>query len=62
MATLTAIITGRAPILELDEVPSAKRTILCQMTKADGKKAFELAFGCNPGTADRFPVGGATLR
>jgi hypothetical protein len=32
------------------------------MAKTNRKQALELAVGGHPGTADSFPMGGATLR
>ena len=62
MTALAAVVPSWWPVPEVSPIPSLERRLVGEMPKPDRKETFELAVGRHPGAADRFPMGGATLR
>ena len=62
VTALAAVVARWRSIHEINPIPSLERRLVGKMSKPDRKETFERAVGRHPGAADRFPMGGATLR
>ena len=62
VTALAAVVPSWESVLEVNPVPAFERRLVCEVPKSDREETLKIAVGRDPGAADCFPVGCATLR